>query len=98
MKPVYDVILSKIGVNKHIPLAYRYGPTSYQVLSLPNLHTLQGIENIKMVLKHGGKDSQIRKYLCCIFEGHQLESGSLFPSFELSYKKYNSIISKSLIK
>ena len=59
MKPVYNIIISKIGVNKHIPLEYRYGPKSMQGLELLHLYTIQGIEQIRYILQHGGQDNQI---------------------------------------
>ena len=59
MNPVYKVMISKMGVNKHIPLEYRYGPKSMQGLELPHLYTTQGIEQIQHVLQNGGQNNQI---------------------------------------
>ena len=69
-----------------------------QGLEMPNIYTIQGIEHIKFILQHGGQNTQNGRYLQCIIEGHHLETGSLYPLLELSYKKYNCLVTYSLIK
>ena len=65
---------------------------------MPNIYTIQGIEHIKFILRHGGQNTQNGRYLQCVIEGHHLETGSFYPLLELSYKKYNCLVTHSLIK
>ena len=92
MTPVYSTILPKMGITRTIPLPYRYGPVELQGFGFTNLHTLQGIEQIKILLMHGGQDTQNGRYLTCMIEAHQLECGSVLPFFSLDYNEYEDLV------
>ena len=98
MKTVYSAILPKIGTVKTLPLAYQYGPIKYQGLGFPNLYTLQGTELIKMMMMHGGQQTQIGDCIMCALEGHQIKCGLTTPLFELDFDKYGILVSDSIVK
>ena len=77
MIPLYACALPRMGVNRHIALVYRYGPKCFHGLGLKHLYTDQGIEQLKILLSHGGSDSYCGILLQCCYELLQLEVGAL---------------------
>ena len=52
MLPVYKVILTMLGTNRHILLPYMCAPVIMQGLGLPNINSKQGTSHVRMLLNH----------------------------------------------
>ena len=98
MIPLYACALPRICINRHIALVYRYSPKCFHGLGLKHLYTDQGIEQIKMLLSHGGTDSYCGILIQCCYELLQLEVGTLTSFFNLDYSKYSFLCTESYIK
>ena len=98
MTKIKNAALPKMGVCRTISHAYLYGPIRYQGLAFPNLYTAFCIERLKLLLKHGGRTTQLGTSLEACMEGLQLEIGTDTPVFDLDYSVYSFLTTKSLIK
>ena len=92
------MILPKIGVNRHIPLAFRYVPNCFQGLELPNIYTDQGIFQITHLLRHIGEESQDGKMILINLEAAQITIGTTTPFLNVPYYDYECMIPNSWIK
>jgi len=85
MKPVLQQGLPLLGVNRNFPRAVAHGPTKYQGLNLPNLHTEQLIAHITTMLKFGPlRDDPTGMLLRSCGELLRLEAGVNGPLFQIS--------------
>jgi hypothetical protein len=98
MTKIKNAALPKMGINRKVGLKYLYGPSRYQGIAFPNLYTELCIERIKMLMKHGGQRTQIGTSITACLEGHQLEIGIDTRIFDADFKKYDFLISDSIIK
>ena len=96
--PIFKTILPRMGINRHIAKCYRYGPKKYHGLGLRNLYTDQGVEQLKMLLRHGGTKSQCGILIQCCYEALQLEVGSQQPLFDLDYETFEALCTESYLK
>ena len=98
MTKIKNAALPKMGINQKVGLKYLYGPSRYQGIAFPNLYTELCIERIKMLMKHGRRPTQIGTSITACLEGHQLEIGIDTRIFDADFKKYEFLISDSIIK
>ena len=97
MSKIKEAALPKMGMNKKIGNAYLYGPKRFQGINFPNLYTKLCVEQIQMLLKHGGQTTQAGISLTSCLEGHQLETGVGMKLFDLDYNKYGFLATGSII-
>ena len=69
---LHETYLSRIGVDSHLPLAYRYAPIQYQGLNSLDIETKQFVEKLKIFLTHAGTNSQLGMSIQNILEGTNL--------------------------
>jgi len=85
MQPVLQQGLPALGVNRNFPRAVAFGPTTYQGLNLPNLHTEQLISHILTMLKYGNlTDDPTGSLIRTCGELFRLEVGVCGPLFLIS--------------
>ena len=97
MQPVLRAALPKMGINQNTGKHYIYGPTEYQGLVIPNLYTDLGVAQLQLLLHHGNRETQVGKSIQAIIEEHQLECGSMKNILSLDYKKYNMLVTNSIM-
>ena len=85
---LHKVFLSRIGVDSHLPLVYRYAPHRFQGLNSLHIEVTQFIENLKIFLYHMSTQTQLAQVLKIDMENLQLCIGSNCHIFHLSYEKY----------
>ena len=83
--------LSQIGVNSHVPLAYRYAPSKYQGLESLNAQVKQFIEKLKIFIMHAGTESQMGHTIKIMLENINLMVGVNKFMFKTSFKDYKII-------
>ena len=87
MSKIKNAALPKMGINRTIGHVYLYGPTRLQGYAFPNLFTELGIKRVKLLLKHGGRLTQIGMTLTASLEGLQLEIGLGAKIFDADFWK-----------
>ena len=97
-KPIYKTMLPKIGLNKHLPLAFRYAPKSLQGLELPNIYTDQGIGQLQHFLRHIGVKSQDGDMIICNLEAVQIIIGTTIPFLNLPFIDYQNLLPECWMK
>ena len=90
--------LPRIGIDSHMPLAYRYAPNKYQGLNSLDVQTKQFIEKLKLFLTHAGTQSQLGQSIQLILESIHISAGLNSPIFTLPYSKYNMLIEKGWLQ
>ena len=80
--------LSRIGIDMHLPLAYRYSPPKYQGLGSLDVESKQFIEKLKIFLTHAGTETQLGISIKIMMESMNLMVGVNKSIFETSYAKY----------
>lgn len=98
MMPAYDVILSKMGLNKKLPRVFRFAPTTLGGFGLPHIYILQGLAHLIAMLSHCGKNTQIGLMLVAQLELCNIEVGSGSHLFHLSYKEYSPLLTDCWMK
>ena len=83
MTPLFQTILPKMGINRHLALVYRYGPSSCYGLQCNNLYTEQGIAKLQLLLDQAGTTTQCGLLLTSCYEYHSLQHGTSSPLFKL---------------
>ena len=98
IKPVFQVILPKIGVNRHLPKPYRYASLSHHGLASQDFFVNQGVDHIVKMLAHVAKHTYVGGLIEAILETAMLEIGSGTNIFQLDYNKYSVLLTESWIK
>ena len=75
-------LLQKMGVNKHLPVAIRHGPTRYGGLDLYDLQTEGGLESIKFMRDAIYTDTPAGRLILTNLQYSQLEAGVPEPLLE----------------
>ena len=90
MKPLYKVLLPKIGVVFNLPLAYRFSSSQYLGLGLPCVALEHVIEKLTFLTTHLFSPSLAGKQLLHTLEDHQFEigSGTFFLQLTLPLVEY----------
>ena len=89
---IHNTFLPKIGVDTHLPLAYRYAPTRYQGLGSMNIEVQQLIEKIKIFLPNAGQDTQMAHFIKSQLESLHLLLGTNRNIFDLKYDRYGMLV------
>jgi hypothetical protein len=96
MAPVLEAGLPTSGICRAFPRDLVYGPLKYQGLALPNLHTVQGIENILTVMEFGYNMKTLTgQLLKGNVEALQLELGVGTPVFVKEFWRYGTLVTSS---
>ena len=98
MKPVFKSILPKMGVNRHLPKAYRYAPLSHHGLAAPDYFTNQGVDHIITLVSHMVKNTYVGDLIEATLEIAALEIGMGENIFHLPYDVYSPLLTESWIK
>ena len=98
MVPLTKHLLPKLGVNQHMPCAYRYAPASMQGLGIPHPYIEQGIEHIKHLTTHNKADTDSGKLLITTLDYLQLEIGTRQPVLSASFRLFGHLATPSWIK
>jgi hypothetical protein len=93
-KAIHKKFISRIGINKHLPLSYRYAPKKYQGLGSLNVETQQLIEKLKIFMFHCHQSTVLGQSIMTILESMQLLLCMDQPIFLLSYEKYGFLCAK----
>ena len=83
--------LPRIGVDSHMPLAYRYAPSKYQGLGSMDVEIKQFIEKVKMFLTHANTNTQLGRSIQLNLESIHIITGINTPIFSLPYSKYKML-------
>ena len=92
MIPAFKVILTKMGLNRHLPKVFRYAPNEVGGLGLPNIYDMQGLAKIMAVLYHCGKDTIIGKMIEAQMEICHLHIGVGGVIFDADFDEYNILL------
>ena len=87
--------IPKLGIDVHLPLAYRYAPLKYQGLNSLHVEDKQFIEKLKIFLFHVSTDTQLARIIKVNMESLQLLLGTNHHIFHLPYAKYGFLAPKS---
>ena len=71
--------LTKMGINKNFPRAAAFGPIEFGGLALFDLHTEQGVLQIKMLMEHVYHSTETGKLIMIEISHLQMESGISQP-------------------
>ena len=86
-----------MGIDTHLPLAYRYAPIKYQGLNSLNIEDKQFIEKLKLFLFHINTTTQLAQLIKTNLESLQLILGTHHHIFQLPYNKYGILAPTSWI-
>ena len=94
---LHKKFLSKIGINGHLPLAYRYAPKRFQGLGSFEVESKQFIKKLKTFLWHASTKSQLGDFIKLTIESQQLLIGTNHHLFSISFEKYGCLAETSWI-
>ena len=83
MKALLPSTLPRMKVVRSINRDAVQLPIEYNGLGIRDLHTTQGIEHIKAMIQHGGRNTATGILLQTSLEYHSIEAGSIHPIFTL---------------
>ena len=95
---LYSTVLPRIGMNRHLPLVFRYGPEPCHGLGLPQTVIQQYVDKVKLLLQHANQDTQLGKSIISILETIHLSMGVQTPIFRLDYSKFHFLLEPCWIK
>ena len=74
--PIYQAFLPKMGYNRHLPLAIRYGPTNLGGAGLVHLYTEQAIKHVQFLVGTVRQKSQLADTFIIALSTIQLTAGT----------------------
>jgi len=95
---LYQVLLPKLGVNRHYPLPLRYALPHFHGLGLPNPYWEQGISGVLLFLKHANSKSTEATLIRASSEFLHLELGSCLSAFSLPYDSWHFLATDCWLK
>jgi hypothetical protein len=90
--PLLKTLLSKAGINKHIPRAVLYGPSGSGGLGLNNIFWLQGVLHIVDIIDHLWSKSVSGHLLQTSLQELRSELGTNTDFFSQHFQSYNNLI------
>ena len=96
--PIRQGALRKTGYSQSMPGTIVHGPTKYGGIGIKDLHTLQGIAHIKVLLDEAGTETPTGSLLQHVIEGHVLEVGRSGNLFTLPYKEIQPELTYSWVQ
>lgn len=91
---MHKTYLSRMGINKHLPLAYRYASKRYQGLNSLHVESQQLISKLQIFLTHMNQNTQLGLSIQAVMESTQLLTCMDTPFFQLSFSEYGFLIHK----
>jgi len=85
-------------MNHHTPHAVLFGDNTYGGLSLPDLYTDQGFQQLRLLIGHLNLQDDIGKLILIAISWLQLITGSTTPFFSLPYKPFKKWIGKGWLQ
>ena len=76
MVPFYKAMLPKLGFNRHLPKAVRYGPAKYNGKGLAHLAVHQHAKHLEWFVSEIRKESHLGKVLTVQMDKHQMILGT----------------------
>ncbi len=98
MAPVLQAGLHAIHVQRKLPRALVYGPIKYQGIGIEDPWTLQLIEHLQCILRHGTRPTPNGQFIRSNMENLVLELGSATPFWDLNYDEWKCLATSSWIK
>ena len=98
MRPVLEIALPKMGLNRHFSRAVLYGPAALAGMEFRNLYDTSITERIKMYLRHIHKPTLTGKLLRALVQQHKLEIGLEGPLFSHDYSSVSHLLTASWIQ
>ena len=96
-KPFIHLLLPKIGLNQHTPLAVIHAPLNRAGLNLPQLEHEQIVEHVKMLMGHIRRNDLLGRLYKVQIRTIQQELGTATFIFRQDPDKYNYITNDSKI-
>jgi hypothetical protein len=90
--PLLQTLLSKAGINKHIPRAVLYGPSGSGGLGLNNIFWLQGVLHIVDIIDHLWSQSVSGHLIQTSLQELRSELGTNMDFFSHHFQSYKSLI------
>lgn len=87
--PFFQAILPRMGFNRHIPKAIRFGPLKYNGKGLADLETHQLAQHLDRLVGYIRRGEEVGDILQLQIETHQLLIGSSQLFFNLDPKVYS---------
>ena len=96
-RPIYTALLPKLGYNRHLPLALRFGPTKYGGVGLKHMYTEQCIKHLQYFIGTLRQDTEQADTLRILISTYQLQIGTeqLFLNYPQSDFSYYQITSRT---
>jgi hypothetical protein len=99
MTPILQAGLPNAGVVRTFPRALVHGPISRQGLGIPKLYITQGVQHLLICLSYGHKPEDPTGFLLrASCQQLQLELGARQQFWDLDYKKWAHLATKSWVK
>lgn len=98
MRPVLEVALPKMGLNRHFSRAVLYGPIALAGLEFRNLYDTSIIERTKMYLRHIDRPTLTGQLLRALVQQHKLELGLEGPLFSHDYQTVSHLLTTTWIQ
>ena len=93
-KPIYSGILPKMGYNRHLPLAVRFGPIKYGGAGMVHVFTEQIIKHIQLFTGISRQETELAKIQRIVLSSLQLYVGSQKLFLNTIKKKYSYVTMK----
>jgi hypothetical protein len=94
----YYSLLPALGVNRNIAKAWRTLPQQYQGLGLPQMSLEKLAVSLHYLQRHWGTQQSTGKFLRCVFELCQLETGLAGNFLNRDYNTYGCLATHSWFK
>ena len=91
---MHKTYISRIGINRHMPLPYRYASKRFQGLSSLHVESNQIIQKVKMFITHANQDTQLGIAINSMLESLQLFLCADTNFLTLDYSKYGHLCKK----
>ena len=95
---IYTTLLPRIGMNRNLPLVYRYASKKCHGLGFPQTVISQFIEKTKKLLYHANQKTQLGQSIISLMETFHLTMGVHTPIFQLDYSKFQFLLDPCWIK
>ena len=97
-KPIRQGALPKVGYVRSMPRVVVHGPEKYGGVGIKDLHSLQGIARIKVMIDEAGTQTPTGQLLTNVIEAHTVEVGRSGTLFSQSYQSIHAEMTYSWIK
>jgi hypothetical protein len=81
---IISIILPKLGFNRNMPRQVVYAPTHFGGIGLSDLYIEQGLAQLKFLLTHLRKHTDITDTISLLIESYMITAGTLHSPFDQS--------------